>query len=473
LAVNLFERDLPDLLQPLAYRQVCPIGFLATVKGAINLLGPSTWSLRLIPWLASLAALAVVASATRYIPNPRAGLIGLALLTVAYHPVQLGSELKPYSTDLLASSIILHRALAWHANPAQPTPLIHLALLSLPLMLVSYPAALVLAAMAAASSLRLRQIPPSSRRAWFEWSGILALSALLVRHLASPQAAAATADPLNEYLHDGFPASLHPHHLGHWLLQLATGRLLAFPFGDPGLTSLAGLGLALVGLATLLRHDRPLATLLAAPFAASLAAGLLRLYPLGGHPRVSQHLLPCLAFILGYGLDRLFACLPVSRLQRPRLAWLILITIGLAPLIRNYAQPFHTPRDQAARHFAQSFWPRFGPDARVLCLRRDLRLFPIEDPNPDVALYLANRSLYAPPARRRPPHSLWLVHYDAPGLAPDDLPTPPNAPPLQLAATHLLPHHGRRGARVRVFQPLAHSLPGTPRPQSLQSTVQR
>ena len=49
LAANLLDRDWSELAQPLAYRQICPLGFLALEWLAVRIFGFSELSLRLVP----------------------------------------------------------------------------------------------------------------------------------------------------------------------------------------------------------------------------------------------------------------------------------------------------------------------------------------------------------------------------------------------------------------------------------------
>src|SRR5580698_9556770 len=56
LAVNLLGRRWTDLAQPLLYRQVCPLGFLALEWVVVQLFGFSELSLRLIPVVCAVAS---------------------------------------------------------------------------------------------------------------------------------------------------------------------------------------------------------------------------------------------------------------------------------------------------------------------------------------------------------------------------------------------------------------------------------
>ena len=55
LAANLLDRRWTELLQPLAYRQICPVGFMALEWAIVHFLGFSELSLRLIPGLCAVA----------------------------------------------------------------------------------------------------------------------------------------------------------------------------------------------------------------------------------------------------------------------------------------------------------------------------------------------------------------------------------------------------------------------------------
>ena len=60
VAHTVVVRDLVRLVtEPLAYRQVAPAGFLALQKIATNITGAGELGFRLVPWLASIAALFV------------------------------------------------------------------------------------------------------------------------------------------------------------------------------------------------------------------------------------------------------------------------------------------------------------------------------------------------------------------------------------------------------------------------------
>lgn len=57
LALNLVDRSYGELLQPLDYDQIAPVGFLWAEKGIVQLFGQTEYALRLVPFVAGLASL--------------------------------------------------------------------------------------------------------------------------------------------------------------------------------------------------------------------------------------------------------------------------------------------------------------------------------------------------------------------------------------------------------------------------------
>lgn len=484
VVVNLAYRDYAGLLQPLAYRQVCPFGFLWIEKWVASVLGYSEWSLRLVPLLASLFGLVVFASAARRVLSERGAFAAVALLAVAYHPLRLGSEIKPYAIDLLAAALGLELATRWLLNPARRGRLVGMFVAAPILVCVSYPATLVLAGTVLALAPALWRRSSRVQRLGNLCGCIVMLAAVLAVYVVSAagQARAARADQLNEYLRDGFPASWLPWHLAEWVAGLAFGRLFAFPFGDAGIASVIGCALAALGVwAWWKRAAGTLACLVMGPLLVSAAAAMLRVYPLGGHPRVSQHLMPAFALAMGCGID----VLARSVAWRPRRfsarwsALALAVAVGIIPLIRDMHVPYRTRRDLAAREFARTFWPKAARDATVVDLRSDGGLLDWDSSNPDVALYLANRTLFAPKGKGDPSsaHTTRYVLYYAPELEDvewgDWLAGEASMGTIVSWSVSHIPAHEGRGGRIEVIEARAPAPPGMARADGLESSSKR
>jgi uncharacterized membrane protein len=100
LAWNVCGRSFAGLLRPLDYQQGAPAGFLALERLAVVALGTGEWALRLVPFLASLAALALVDRFGRAHLGARGRVVGVALAAVAPALIYYSGEAKQYALDV-------------------------------------------------------------------------------------------------------------------------------------------------------------------------------------------------------------------------------------------------------------------------------------------------------------------------------------------------------------------------------------
>lgn len=99
-----------DLLSPASWSHLPP-GFLLLEKLAVSALGLNEFALRLLPFLAGIAALFLsIRLADRFVTSTAVP-IAVALFALSPFLVYYSSELKPYSTDVLASMLLLLLAL--------------------------------------------------------------------------------------------------------------------------------------------------------------------------------------------------------------------------------------------------------------------------------------------------------------------------------------------------------------------------
>ena len=110
LAANLLDRHWNELAQPLAYRQVCPVGFLALEWAVVRLLGFSELSLRFIPVLCGLVSVPLFGFLARRLlgGESRAYLLAVALFAVSEPPIRYAAEVKPYSPRARAAVSATH-----------------------------------------------------------------------------------------------------------------------------------------------------------------------------------------------------------------------------------------------------------------------------------------------------------------------------------------------------------------------------
>lgn len=143
IADNIVDRGYGSLTQPLSYEQGAPVGWLWIERSMSLLLGDSERALRLWPMVAGIATILVAWALARRVLGP----IGTAsfVAAVAFWPalVQYTGELKQYSTDTLASLIIL--LLGVRVLQGERHARAHLALAGTILLWCSHPALLCLA----------------------------------------------------------------------------------------------------------------------------------------------------------------------------------------------------------------------------------------------------------------------------------------------------------------------------------------
>ena len=86
--------------------------------------------------------------------------------------------------------------------------------------------------------------------------------------------------------------------------------------------------------------------------------------------------------------------------DRPlRLACVVLLVVGLAPLIEGARHPYRAYQAEAARRFARGFWPEVGRGAEVACLRWDYGVAEWDSVRLGIAVSLCNQAIYSPSRR--------------------------------------------------------------------------
>ena len=109
VARNVLDRNLWTLVAfPLSYGQVSPPGWLALVKAASEVLGPSEKALRLIPFIGGFLTVPVSYLVARRAVGPWGSVVVALLVSLATPLVLFSSNLKPYATDvLIALGVVL------------------------------------------------------------------------------------------------------------------------------------------------------------------------------------------------------------------------------------------------------------------------------------------------------------------------------------------------------------------------------
>jgi hypothetical protein len=95
--------DLPE--------QGAPVGFLLAEKAAVDVLGNNEYALRLLPLLASLAALPLAYLVARQMLGPPASLLVLFIFAIMEPLIAYAVQVKPYTLDVVVTLLFLWLAL--------------------------------------------------------------------------------------------------------------------------------------------------------------------------------------------------------------------------------------------------------------------------------------------------------------------------------------------------------------------------
>jgi len=108
LALNIINKPYKDLLLPLDYKQVAPIGFLLVEKLFVNIFGANEYALRLFPLLSIIASVFLYAKLSRELIVGRLlALTALAMFAINIRSIYYASEIKQYSTEVFMCIAIL------------------------------------------------------------------------------------------------------------------------------------------------------------------------------------------------------------------------------------------------------------------------------------------------------------------------------------------------------------------------------
>jgi hypothetical protein len=400
LAANLLDRGFLELLQPLQFNQVAPIGFLWIESAVVRLFGFSELSLRLFPFACGVANLLLFRRVAGRLLQGLPLVLAVAIFAVAYYPIRYSAEVKPYACDTLCSLLLFSLAVAWWNAPGQTRWLWWLAGLA-PLMLaVSFPAAFVCGgvSLGIAWTLWQRRTTFAVRPAvvaWVTFNLVVALAFLGLMRLNISAQYDATRHDMTDCWAGCFPPWQQPWQLPVWLAVVHTSEMFAYPVGaENGGSLFTSICFAVALWSAFRRPRREVAVTVAAWFGLSLVAAALHRYPYGGHARLSQYLAPAICLLTGSG-----AALLLTKLRRVewqmaavRMVLVVCFLIGASTLIRDILKPYKDRADRDHREFARQFW-NSAPDARTVCLMTDLGLKAYE--GSFVTAYLCNQRIYS------------------------------------------------------------------------------
>lgn len=338
---NLMDRPWRELLtQPLAYGQMAPPGFLIVEKLLLSTLGPTEYSLRLFPFLCSVASVVIFAKLVRGLLSRAGALASLAMFAVAGPLVLYGSQLKQYSVDVLCACLLSLAATRYVSKRGRSAAYVF-GITGAVCVWFSQSALLVL------GSIILVLIPGEIRRmrsergyrpilGAFAAAGVsAAASALYALHMFCPAT--------RLYQHQSFQAGFMPRVLPTSLSDLwpyaqlhgffGTGGIGVLGYTHPAIFTV----LAALGFVALVFGRKPAGIVIAAPLMAALLASAARQYPLTD--RIILFLLPSFIIALVVSAESL-ASLARLRGWFPRILLSILVGFAAYPVLHRLP-PYH------------------------------------------------------------------------------------------------------------------------------------
>lgn len=366
LGINILSRSFSQLLKPLNYMQVAPLGFLWSVRASYQWWGIDERAVRFFPALAGIATIPLFAAWARMIERPLAAAIATGILACGFYSVYEAVELKPYGFDLMCALILLLPATAFLLR-GKTRSLIWLIALTPIALFFSYPAVFVAGAIGLTLGLSLRKM--SSRQIILTFVyGIVLLASFYFLTLG---VARGQYQVSGKFMTEYWSEALPPHQLKPlliWLLKVHTGNMFAYPFGGKNGGSTLSTLLFLIGLAAWIKSRRiRMIFFLLCPFVLTFLAAALRRYPYGQATRVCQQLAPAIILLIGVGAQNIIEKLIASDQTRQKVVVYTfsgLMLIGAAQIAEGVYAAFCGDY-VGVRNVARTLVKNAPPDATI------------------------------------------------------------------------------------------------------------
>ncbi len=337
LALNITSRSFAELWRPLDHDQGAPVGFLMLVKLTATVFGTSEMALRVVPLLSGIGAMLLFPTVARRLLPAHAALFATALFAFTPRLVYYSSELKQYSSDVLATLILLALVFrrAGSVSDRSSRYYLHLALAGAVAIWFSHPAAFVLAGLGLVLfGVAFWRSDESALR------GLIGVGLAWVASFAGCYVACLRELSKNQYLMNYWSehfAPMPPRNFEQvgWYVRAVTG-MFEWPAGMVLADSSVALPAALLfgmGCLWLWRRSPVTVACLLAPLVMTMVASLLQRYPFGG--RLLLFVVP----LLHLGLGAAYAATQAMPRSTGRTFLFVLCaSVGLAPAATTLQQ---------------------------------------------------------------------------------------------------------------------------------------
>jgi hypothetical protein len=336
VALNVIHKNLSAMFGPLDWNEASPPGFLVAEKFIVSILGSSENALRLLPLMASLAALLLFAQLARRVCGDGPAMLWALILFAAWPTaISQAGTLKHFSLDMLLSTVLLSLALPPRETVAKPARMLLLGSVGASGVWLSFATVFTFAGINLVLAAQALRGWSARQRIAFAAANLMALISLAA--LTGPALAQRSAVLMDYWTsHSAFPDTSGVLGLALWL----TRSLLAFSayfWRAPGWIILP---IAAVGIATFWHARlRNTTLMLLAPILLAIVASLAHLWPFGGNQHMS-FAAPAMLLIIGQG------CETIRRRLSQRRKWLgeTALAALLAPVLINSAYRAISPR---------------------------------------------------------------------------------------------------------------------------------
>jgi hypothetical protein len=300
LALNIVNRSMHELLQPLDHYQSAPIGFLILVKLLVNFFGNSGYILRLIPLLSGLVSLFLFYIVSKQLLKPFAVPIAVGLFAISEPLIRYSAEFKQYSSDVTFALLLILVSIYIVVNKVNLSRILALGIIGALAIWFSHPVVFVLTSIAFSLSIfdvlkkdwyRLRLLTI----AYSMW-----LLSFIVCFCVTLNYLSRNDGLLNYWAFAFLPSPIFSISSIKWLIRMMF-ELFNFPVG----LYLSGIAMAtfLIGCIKMERINREQFLILILPVFFTFLAACFHKYPFNG--RLLFFIVPSLILLIAVGLDEL------------------------------------------------------------------------------------------------------------------------------------------------------------------------
>ncbi len=303
LAMNIIERSYQTLIKPLDYVQAAPIGFLYIEKLCVNIFGNNEYALRIFPLIVGILALFLFYKILKIIGDYKITLFGLAFFVLNDYLIYFSSEVKPYSSDVFFSLLLIFLVLITIRDNLNIAMLIIYGIIGAITIWLSFPAVFVF--IGTGIILLIYIIKNKDYKAFLIIMlagaiGFLSLTSnyfLCLRHYTTHK------ELLDFWQNDFIP--FPPKSLAE-VYQII--YMLVRIFKNPGGFSIYDIFLAIlffiIGIIYFYRNKKIASLIIIIPFIITILCSILRLYPFEG--RVILFIAPILSIFVSAGVTLMY-----------------------------------------------------------------------------------------------------------------------------------------------------------------------